>query len=250
MKKLLFLIIFLAALAIGIALLPARLAMPYLLPGDWPVQLQEVSGTVWKGRAGRALYQGRELGQLGWRLHPRALLRGVLEADLILSGAEYSGSGRAARGHDDSLRLSDARIDFPAEVLGPALDIPNLRLQGRVQLQLDSLELYQKVPVELKGEAVWHEAGVIGVEQAYFGALKARFASLPEGGFGGSLFDAGGPLLLEGDFRVSLLGYEIDARLAARDGNPQVRGVLHYIGQLQPDGSVHYQARGHLLGGL
>lgn len=247
MKKVLFLIL-LAGIGYGIVKLPANLVLPHVLPKNAAVQLEDISGTVWQGRAGRVLRQGQDLGQLGWRVHPKSLLSGVIDADLVLNGGAYTGNGRVMRSSEGGLRFVNTRLDFPASELNSALDIPALQMQGAVKLELDTLEIYNYVPVEMKGRATWSDAAVSGQEQARLGTLKTEFGNLPEGGFGGTLSDEGGPLALDGNFKLALTGYEVDARLSARDGNPQVQGVLRHIGQPQEDGSVHYLANGSFFG--
>ena len=91
-KLLLFLLVLMVVAVIVVVLLPARLVLEHAMPASAPVQLQEVSGTVWKGRAGRVIRNGNDLGALGWKVHAGALLTGVLDTDFILDGQDYSGS--------------------------------------------------------------------------------------------------------------------------------------------------------------
>lgn len=248
MKKLLLLLLVLLVIAVVVVvLLPARLVLEKAMPANAPVQLEDVSGTVWKGRAGRVLRNGDDLGVLGWKVHPRSLLSGVIDADVILDGPVYRGQGRVARAGDGTLRMSDVDASFPASRLEPMLDIPALNLLGQVEVKLDTLELQNnRVPTALKGSARWRDAAVSGQEQATFGTLVAEFGPLPGGGFGGTLGDEGGPLAAEGEFRTTLLGYEARATLRARNDNPQVLRALRHIGQPQADGSVMF----HVQGGL
>ena len=250
MKKLLLLLLVLGVIAsIAVALLPARLALGYLLPANAPVQFEDVSGTVWNGRAGRLLRGGNDLGQFGWRVHARSLLSGVIDADVALDGPAYAGKARVARLSSGATRLTDVDASFPASRLEPVLDIPALTLLGKVEMKLDTLELQNNVPTALQGTATWRDAAVGGQDQATFGTLTARFGPLPGGGFGGTLGDEGGPLALEGDFKTTLLGYEARATLRARDDNPQVQRALRHIGQAQPDGSVFFHVKGGLGAG-
>lgn len=249
--KRLFWLLLIGALLLGIiaATLPARVALRLVPAGMLPVQLDEVSGSIWSGRAERVLRGDAELGRLEWKLHPWSLLRGQIDADLRLQGAELDGSGRIRVAGAGDLRVEGARLRLPASRLDRLLDIPTLSMTGRVELELDALELRGRVPVALKGKANWREAGVSGSEQAVFGTLLAEFGALPDGGFGGSVRDSGeGPLALEGQFRTVLMGYEGRATLRAREDNPQLQSALDRIGQRQPDGSVVYEVKGGLMG--
>lgn len=246
MKKLLWILLVLILL-VGIVVwtFPARIATSTLLPESAALKLEEVSGSIWNGSAGRVLYRGQDQGQLSWRIAAGALLRGRIEAWLKLHGAELEGEAQVTR-EGERVRITDARITLPATRLEPMLDIPALHLTGTMQLDLAELELRNRVPTALKGTAIWREAGVTGEDQARFGNLTAEFGPMPKGGFGGVLGDQGGPLALDGHFQTNILSYEAEAILAARDGDQQVTRALRHIGEVQPDGSVLFQVRGGL----
>ncbi len=248
MKKLLLFLLVLAVIAaIVVVMLPARLVVEHALPANAPVRLEDVSGTVWKGRAGRVIRNGNDLGALGWRVHPRALLAGAIDADVILDGPSYTGKGRVSRAHDGVIRLTDVDASFPASRLEPMLDIPALNLLGQVDVRLDTLQLQNNVPTALQGRAAWRDAAVSGADQASFGTIVASFGP-QAGGFGGTVADEGGPLEVRGQFKTTLLGYEAHATLRPRDDNPQVARALRHIGQPQADGSVEFRVSGGLSG--
>lgn len=247
-KLLLMLLVVLVIVAVVVVMLPARLVVRHALPANAPVQLEDVSGTVWQGRAGRVLRQGNDLGALGWRVHPRALLAGTVDADITLDGTTYAGKGRVSRARDGLVQLNDVDASFPASRLEPVLDIPALNLLGRVEVRLDTLQLQNNVPSALQGHARWRDAAVGGEDHASFGDLVAQFGALPGGGFGGTVSDEGGPLEVNGAFKTTLLGYEAHATLRPRDGNPQVARALRHIGQPQADGSVEFRVAGGVGG--
>lgn len=229
-----------------VALMPARFAVAWLGDRLGPVKLEDVSGTIWKGRAGVLALRGEGLGALDWKVHPLALLSARLDLDLDLSGGDYVGSTFASLG-GGRLRLQQAQLSMDAQKLQPALDIPSLLLRGRVEFTLAEAELVGGFPRQLRGEAYWRDAAVAGEAEALLGTLRAEFQTAADGAIIGSVQDEGGPLSLEGQFRAALTGYEADAVLMARDGNPQVIKALRYIGEVQPDGSSVLQVRGRLL---
>lgn len=250
MKRLFLLLAFaIIVLVIVAATFPATLALRLLPASSLPVQLEDVGGTIWSGRAERVLRNGADLGRLQWQLRPSVLLRGRLDADLAIQGQALDGSGRFVAGRGGNLRIEGAKVRLSAARLDRLLDVPALTLVGTVDLAIGELELRDRVPVALEGQAVWRDAGVNGAEQAVFGTLGAEFAALPGGGFGGTLSDQGdGPLEANGSFRTTLMGFEARATLRARDGHPQVQRALQHIGQMQPDGSVVYEVTGGLQG--
>src|SRR5687767_4182807 len=93
-RNLLLLLLVLAVIAVLVlAFLPARAALGFIGGRLGPVQLGEVSGTVWKGQAEPASINGQPIGTLGWRLHPLGLLAARVDADLTLAGDTYNGNG-------------------------------------------------------------------------------------------------------------------------------------------------------------
>jgi general secretion pathway protein N len=246
----LFLIVLVVLLlaAIALALLPARYALDFVGGRLGPVELGEVSGTVWRGQASPSRMAGEEIGTLSWSLSPWALFAARVDADLRLEGDVWRGDGAVSVRRDRSIRVRDLHLNFPAQRLQPALDIPALVLRGEVQVLIAEGELQGGFPTALKGSATWKDAAVAGSAEANFGELVTEFASDGAGGLQGTVRDQGGPLQAEGRYQISLAGYSADIALRARDGNPQVTEALQFIGQPQPDGSVRLEVRGQLLG--
>ena len=229
--------------------LPARVVVPRLVGDKLPVQLEDISGSVWNGQAGRVLRNGKDLGRFEWQIQPMALLKGLFDAQLKLDGSELSTSAHVMARNAQEIEVQNLLATLPAGRLEGLLDVPALKLLGQVDVAIDHLTLVNRMPQRLQGKATWKNAGVSGAEQADFGTIVADFGSLASGGFGGTLSDQGGPLMVEGEFKTTLMGYEASALLNARDGNPQVLRALQYMGQPLEDGSVMFQVRGGLLGG-
>lgn len=248
-RNLLLLVIVLALVAVGVlAFLPASTALGFVGGRLGPVQLGDVSGTVWKGQAEPASINGQPIGTLGWRLHPLGLLRARADADLTLAGDTYNGTGAISVQRDRTLRVRDLHLVMPANKLQPLLDIPALVFRGDVQVDVDEAELRGGFPTQVKGRATWKNASVAGSAEAQFGDVVTDFASTPDGGIAGTVSDGGGPLQASGSYTANLVGYDADIALRARDGNPQVLEALQYIGEPQPDGSARLVVRGRLLG--
>lgn len=246
MKRWLWIALMLAiVLVIVVATFPARLALSGVLAQESTIRLEGVAGTVWNGSAARVLHRDEDQGRLHWRLRAMPLLLGRIIANVQLEGPQLRGSARVSR-RGELLRVGSARLEIPARHLESLLDIPALHPTGTLHLELHELELQGRVPMALEGRVIWRDAGMSGAAQADFGTLEASFGALPGGGFGGELRDQGGPLSLEGRFRTTVLGYEAEAHLRARDDDPQVTRALRHIGQIQPDGSVLFRVKGGL----
>lgn len=243
-------VILLLLAALALAFLPARLALDFVGDRLGPVQLGEVSGTLWSGQANPASINGEAIGVLSWKLNPLSLLGARVDAAVVLRGDSYNGDSAISVHRDRSVHVRDLSLRFPARRLEPVLDIPALVLRGEVQVAIARAELRGGFPTAVQGRATWKDAAVAGSAEAQFGELITDFASLPVGGIEGTIRDGGGPLQAQGAYRASLAGYNADLSLRARDGNPQVTEALQYIGQPQPDGSARLEIRGTLLGGF
>jgi general secretion pathway protein N len=248
-RNLLILVVVLVLLAgLVLAFLPARIALDFVGPRIGPVELGEVSGSLWKGQVNPAKVNGESIGTLGWTLHPLSLFGARIDADVTLRGDVYNGSTELSVRRDRSVQVRDLDLRFAAQRLEPMLDIPALVFRGEVQVAIAAAELRGGFPTSLSGNATWKDASVAGSAEARFGDLLTDFATAPDGSLRGTVRDSGGPLQASGEYSASVLGYDAAIDLRARDANPQVLEALQYIGQPQPDGSTRLEVRGKLLG--
>jgi len=232
------LIVLLAVAAIGIATCPASFAWRWFAGKAGAFKLDGLSGTVWNGHAAGASVFGAELGALDWQMSPLPLLRGAIAAQVDVHGGQVTGNGAVARDSDGSLQVTGAKISLPASMAAPALDIPMLELLGQIDIDIAHLRVQGAWPTAAQGEIRWHNAAVAGSAQAALGDLQAQFSTVPDGSIAGTAHDLGGPLQLDATFRIDAGGYDVHAKLAARDGNAQVLDALRFIGQPQGDGTT------------
>ena len=100
-----------AVLTVVITALPASLADKFLPAA---VHAEDFSGTLWHGAAGRITVNGRDAGALEWRLHPLALFKLRLDADLHWVKGGFVVDGTAAVGRSD-FRVSELRGGGPQD---------------------------------------------------------------------------------------------------------------------------------------
>jgi len=247
-KWLLFVVLLLLVLTGALLVLfPAKTAIGWMGGRLGPLQLHEVGGTIWNGHAGRAEVRGKPIGRIGWKVSPFSVLRGAAEAELRLDGDAFRGSTWARVTGPLSAELREFVFDFPAQQMSPALDVPGLTPVGTVEVRLPRAEIVSGYPKQLNGEAVWRGAAVAGEAAAALGDLRAEFSTTADGAITGILSDLGGPLSLEGSFRIAFTGYEAEAILSARNNDPALRKALTWIGEVQPDGSSYLKITGRLL---
>jgi hypothetical protein len=244
---LLILIVLLVIAGVVAATCPAEYAYRLVADRLGVVKLSDISGSIWEGHSARTQVLGQELGALGWRLQAAPLLSREVMAHVDLSGGDVTASGLIDRTADGTINVRETTFHMPASMAAPALDIPALQLLGNVDGTLTQAQLRGVGVSGASGNLRWNNAAVAGAAQAQLGDLEATFSSTPDGGIAGVAHDLGGPLQLNGTFKVAIDSFDVDANLSARDGNSQVIEALHYIGEPQADGSSHLIIHGKLF---
>jgi hypothetical protein len=246
-RLLLLLIVLLVVAGVVAATCPANFAYRFAADRLGALRLSGISGSIWRGHAGSTQLFGQELGALDWQLEAAPLLNLDVLAHITLGGGEITASGIVEHTSDAAIHVRDASFQLPAHLAAPALDIPALQLLGDIDGKLTQARLRDAWLDDARGSLRWRNAAVAGAAQAQLGDIEATFSSTPDGAIAGVVHDLGGPLQVDGTFKVSAGGFDADAVLAARDGNPQVAEALRYIGQVQADGSAHLVIHGKLF---
>ena len=247
MKWLRWVLVILALLLVLAGLLlwtaPADVAYRWFGHRLGPIQLAGVSGTVWQGRAERATAFGELLGRVDWRIERGTLLRGVLTGDLQLAGDGVIGQAKLAASREQ-VEVRDLGGNFPASLLGPALDIPALMLLGKVDVQMSMLRLQRGVPSAMIGRITWRDMAVAGAASAALPGVQVDFVPVTDGSILGEIRDLGGPLAMQGQVRIQGSAFGTEVRLDQREPNPQLEEVLKYVGQRTPEGGSILRVQG------
>jgi len=188
-----------AVVAVVVAVLPASLANKFLPPG---VQAEDFSGTLWHGSAGRITVAGRDAGALEWHLHPLALAKLRLDADLhwVKGGFVLDGDADLSRG---DLRASDLRGGGPIADLSTFGFAPGWRGVAEIRIRRIAADLAAAGP-QLRSAAGEIDVSDLSSPQAAGGsslgnyALTLDDASLSSNGdLRAALVDKGGPLSVD-----------------------------------------------------
>jgi general secretion pathway protein N len=243
------LVVALLALSVGLFywFLPASVAVPFVTRGAHGLVLDELSGTVWNGRAGRvATVDGRELGVATWRLG-RDVILGRTHLDLHLDG-------RAGRfeGHLESTvrdRMTWSGVDFrldAAALAGPALP-PELVPVGVVEGRIPHAELQGNWPVDLEADIGWRKAAVRTPEgYVTLGGIGLKASSMG-GVLRATLADDGeGSLAVNALLAASPLGWRMEGKLTPRIADSALSHLIARFGPVGRDGSVNLQRKAGL----
>jgi Type II secretion system (T2SS), protein N len=195
----LFAVIFVALASVFI--LPASL-LPRFLPSS--VRAEDFSGSLLHGAAGRLQVAGRDAGALEWRLHPAALLRLALVADIhwVKIGFVIDGTAEVSRNH---FAARDVHGGGPIENLSDLGVAAGWR--GIATVALD----------EISGRVSRFDAAVGKIEVANLSSIGIAAGSdlggyelkLPKGSvaadgtLSAALTDTGGPVELRAQIQLS-----------------------------------------------
>jgi hypothetical protein len=228
----------LAGALIGTALwFPAGAALR-ALPAPWACAHAE--GTVWRGRCGRLLADGREAGEVAWRWQALPLLRGDLAGNFSWSRAEDRLAGHALLSRRD-LTLTDLRGQVVAgslrtlPVLPPGLASRLSQLEGRLRIDLDTVDMRGGRWSTLRGTLEGRSIAWQGRERWDLGDLRVTFPGTPAAPMQGDVVDLGGPLEIRATLRLDTPpAWVLSGTLRARD--PVWTPRLEVFGVPDPQG--------------
>ena len=236
-------------------LLPAThsyaLLRPQLPPAAAPLQVGDLSGTLWQGRAGAVWWQQRPYGAAGWQLWLPGLLQGELQINLQLQPEPTAIlNGRLHLTAAQNYYLSAIEGDIAAEWLRQQLPLPlPVTAGGRLELALAQL---QPAPQLAANGVVWWRDAHLQASAPLpldlkLGDLSITLSPLPDGGVLGELGDGGGPLQLRGRVTLQESGhYRIDALLGSRGNDAALAQSLALLGRANSDGQIPISLNGRL----
>jgi hypothetical protein len=230
-------LIFVVTLAVR---LPARLLVSYL-PQD--VSCEDPAGTVWQGSCGRIHSNGLTISALSWKLHPLALLRATLSADV--NSADPSNGGHAsveATRSDISLTDLHAVLPLPA---GSSL-LPR-GTSATLSFALPSARIHDSHLVGIVGTIDLQQLH-IAEPPADLGSYELTFPQAASSSMTGELRDLEGPLAVSGQLVLQATGaYEINGTVASRaDLNENLNRALQFLGPPDAAGRRSFSLAGTL----
>lgn len=171
-KKLLLVFIFLISFIIfAAALMPANFALS-LFEKQLPKQLQigQVSGTIWQGKANVVNYQNVQVNRVIWDLDPWSLVTGKLTGKINLGNireksAPYGKFNLALGLLSKEVTLNNSKLRVPASLVASQVRLP-FPVQSKGSFELNIAQAISGKPYceQLSGEVETKELSVMGLQ--------------------------------------------------------------------------------------
>lgn len=181
----------------------------YMMTRGNTLGLTGVLGTVWEGRASMSSVEidnnYYSLGELRWDLRPLSLLGLNPCADVLATLEERQRiEGRVCAGLGGRVRVTDASIDAPADLIQAGIPTP---IDGRLSATISTLEMRGEQMRDLEGKLSWTEARVQGDGTwASLGSFAAEFSYDGEDAIVADVFHLESPIDLDVQATLALAG--------------------------------------------
>lgn len=226
-----------------LARLPARLLLPLLPAGT---SCQAPTGTVWHGACGELRVPRLSLMAISWVVHPAALLRLQLAADVASDDPRAVARAAVVLSHGGRMQLHDVNAQLPLQNGLPGV-FPS-GLSGQLQVAIDAATLQRGQLLALQGSVRVLQLRSES-QAADLGSFELLFPAAPEGApIDGQLRDLGGPLAVSGELRLMREGgYDLSGYVAARpQASADVVQALQLLGPPDAQGRRMFSLAGSL----
>ena len=214
-----------------------------------PVTINNVSGTLWSGRAG-AITTNKNLSLknvewsfLTWRL--------LLASIAINVNAEFNNNpidARLSTGISGNLSVDDLNMKLDAADVASLVSLPLGELSGIFQLHIDNAYIEQGLVPRVNGILTWNQASVTIAERAELGNVSVLINEKDESPLSASISNKGGHLALNGTFTTSAQG-EYSLQLSMKPNataSSNLSSSIAMFARKQSNGEFIFNNKGNL----
>lgn len=211
------------------------------------VQLYGLQGTLASGSVSGISIKGRPAVQdLRWNLRPLWLLLGRADFHVEGGGTALTIDGGLSLLLTGGINLHDMEVSGLLKPLLTAIGQPYLPVDGRAQLQVETLKLRKGLPTAAEGVLnLQGLAWTLARDPLLLGDFQAVVSPQAQG-TGAVVTTVGGPMDVSGEGQLSLdQSYDLHLQLKAKAGaNPMILNLLHSLGQPDVQGYYHLRRSG------
>lgn len=211
---------------------------------------QNVSGTLWHGRAGRVRIADQTFERVSWDIRLLSALFGRLDVAVNFDGAGRSGEGIVSLGMSGDVRLKNVKARLPVADVDQYFGLDPVTLSGVFDVDLRRASFEGNMLSSAEGVVLWQNARVVSPMAQELGGFILAL-SPDDNGVAGQIKDDGGNVQLDGVVHLSPAGdYTITGTIAARgDNRSPLARTISALGRPGPDGRIGLEYAGNLYEG-
>ena len=247
MKKIIILgiVVFLIALLLKT---PASLIAKQV-ESNTALTLQGASGSLWKGNATRAVFDGVDVGEVSWTVSPLGLLTGAAKGDFTIQGDELTANGSYTVSVSKTLTLDNAQFKTTGSFINQFQRYA--KMSGDLRGSIDHLEMQQTDPLSLPVVSAvlnWEQGGLTSPIRLPEGSYQLKIEPEAEGKLIGVLTAHDAPVDIKGNVVLdSEWQYLTDLKLKTTPKGQSLQGMISMVGRPKPDGYIHIKEKGKLF---
>jgi hypothetical protein len=219
------LLIIVGCIVFGLSLLahlPAKVVFP---KNSGKFQFMGIGGSVWQGEVQQILFSGKALpiSNLSWSVNPIALITGTLKADFHEQQIPINRGTIDLSLLSRQLELHAVHWQLPTGSLDPWIPLQGIRAQGRLVLDLQTLQLPANTsfPSQLEGRLDWQNAELqIDSEYLRIGSPVMQFSDENDT-INGTVTNSQPMLPGDSSFQCTINGCQVTLSLQPSPGAPQ-----------------------------
>ncbi len=242
MKKIIFFGLFSFFIA-TIWQLPLVFAKPYIEKAMKQVKMQNVSGTIWNGKAKQLNLNGRNINNVKWQVRPLKSLT-TLSLNLLfhINDSNLTANGVARLTPAKELIFNDTKFTLDANYLNTLQ--PNAKLSGDIIGNIKYANLDQVNLPKINGIVNWNDAAISSPIKLPQGDYHALITPDNEG-LNIKLTSSDGPAELNGNIKLNQ-EWLYDANISIKAIDKGLASMLKLLGRAQPNGVVKIKQKGDL----
>ncbi len=239
-KWLIALLLMIGAGALVVWRMPADLVVKVAQPEQLGIDLEEIEGTVWDGEVDDFKYRDLDLGKVGWELEEvedwsTQKTRWKLDGE----GPEHHFDMWLSMTPEGEYTIRDGSGFLPAKWIDVSRFLPMINLDGKLDFDIDELELIDELPSSGTGRIDWSGAGITGAVEESFGRLQMTFTPA-QGAQQGIDFEfrslQSSDIRFTGSGRLNMANYEITVGTEVSPRRQDMHEFFREIGSEFRDG--------------
>ena len=209
-----------------IIMFPARVAIGWFAPAE--VAIGGIEGSVWRGKANEAAFNGIYVRDVEWRLNVLQLFTGKLSYSIEATPVSGFLESDISVGFSGMLTMTDLTAALPLDLLADAINVPGL--QGNVSLVFDRVEVVDGLATAADGTAQIADLKIPIFGRDSLGGYKVEFFT-QDNGITASIEDTDGVLDMAGSLQLNAdRSFEFIALVIAKPEAPQgIRQLLQAV---------------------